>query len=88
MIVRVPLLAETILDTMSRDGVTNEYQHDREWAEEHDRKANPITLQMYDTIIQNTEKIFAFVTRPPIVFILPIFLFDSINRLHCIIDRC
>ena len=46
-----------------------EHEHDREWAEERDRKANPITLQMYDTIIQNTEKIFAFVTRPPIVFI-------------------
>ena len=46
-----------------------EHEHDREWAEEHDRKANPITLQMYDTIIQNTEKIFAFVARPPIVFI-------------------
>ena len=46
-----------------------EHEHDREWAEEHDRKANPITLQIYDTIIQNTEKIFAFVTRPPIVFI-------------------
>ena len=46
-----------------------EHEHDREWAEECDRKANPITLQMYDTIIQNTEKIFAFVTRPPIVFI-------------------
>jgi len=44
-------------------------EHNREWAEERDRKANPITLQMYDTIIQSTEKIFDFVTRPPIVFI-------------------
>ena len=44
-------------------------EHDREWAEECDRKAHPITLQMYDTIIQSIDQIVAYINRPPIVFI-------------------
>ena len=45
-------------------------EHDRYWVEDlrEMNKAHPITLQMYDTINQSIEEIFAFVTRPPIVF--------------------
>lgn len=42
----------------------------RPWAEECDNKAgHPVTVRIYDAIMQSIDEIIAYITRPPIVFI-------------------